>query len=244
MTSTGTQKVNITLNMDTDGNYISTGIKKTETTSNIDIDDNYILRPATLKDAYEIWTVMDTCYQALEHKEYFICDDLDYVQDLLTGQGFAVVACEKSGKIAGNLLVKYPGLTGENLGYDVFISYDKKTSSASSSLFQNHVPLKFSEADVQSLTYNIALTSENLKRVVHMDSASVLPGHRGHGLEYKMIAFAEKLIDASKYGYSFATVAPENIASLKSLEKNGYQVMATKEKYGGMMRCVMLKKLI
>lgn len=205
--------------------------------------ETYILRPATSKDAYEIRTVMDTCSKAMEHKDHFICDDLEYVQDILSGHGFAVVACDKAGKIVGNLLVKYPGLTEENLGYDVFISYDKKTSSVSPSFFHNHVPLKFSETDDKSLIYNIDLTSENLKRVVHMDSASVLPQHRGHGLEHKMIVFAENLIDTSKYCYSFATVAPENIASLKSLEKNGYQVMVTKEKYGGMMRCVMFKKL-
>ena len=223
--------------------------------------ETYILRPATSKDAYEIWTVMDTCSKTMEHKDHFICDDLNYVQDILSGHGFAIVACEKSGKIVGNLLVKYPGLTEENLGYDVFISYDKKTSSDSSfknqfshklfefnseSLIHNPTLIsgKFCESDDKSFTHNIALTSENLKRVVHMDSASVLPQHRGHGLEHKMIAFAENLIDTSKYCYSFATVAPENITSLKSLEKNGYQIMVTKEKYGGIMRCVMFKKLI
>ena len=76
-----------------------------------------------------------------------------------------------------------------------------------------------------------------------MDSASVLPEHRGHGLECKMIAFAETLVDISKYCYSFATVSPENTASLKSLKRNGYQVMTTKEKYEGLIRCVMMKEL-
>ena len=173
--------------------------------------ETYILRPATSKDAYEIWTVMDTCSKAMEHKDHFICDDLEYVQDILSGHGFAVAACDNTGKIVGNLLIKYPGLDIDNLGYDVFSS-----------------------------NCDIALTSENLKRVVHMDSASVLPQHRGHGLEHKMIAFAENLIDTSNYCYSFATVAPDNMASLKSLENNGYQIMITKEKYTGMMRCVMM----
>ena len=206
--------------------------------------DNYTLRPATSEDAGEIWSVMDTCYQALEHKEYFICDDLDYVKDILSGHGFGVVACSKDGKIVGNLLVKYPGLSEENLGYDVFVSYDKQASSTTSSSSKTLVPLKFTEADSKSFLSHIPLTSENLKQVIHMDSASVLPEHRGHRLESKMISFAENLIDTSKYRYSFATVAPDNMASLKSLEKNGYQVMVTKEKYTGMMRCVMMKKLV
>ena len=176
-------------------------------------NDFYHLRLATLKDAYEIYAVMATCYQTLEQKEYFVCDDLDYVKDLLSGHGFGVVACDENNKIVGNLLVKYPGVTEENLGYDVFAKC------------------------------NITPTSKNLNSVLHMDSASVLPEHRGHRLESKMIAFAETLVDTSKYCYSFATVAPNNTASLKSLEQNGYQVMVTKEKYAGLIRCVMMKVL-
>ena len=168
----------------------------------------YFLRLATLDDAYSIWQIMDTCAQAMEHKEHFICDNLDYVKDILSGHGFAVVACDMDENIVGNLLVKYPGLTDENLGYDIF---PKDTNA--------------------------------LEKVLHMDSSTVLPEHRGHGLEAKMIAYAESLVDTSKYHYSFATVAPDNPASLKSLERNGYQVMVTKEKYGGLMRCVMMKTL-
>lgn len=170
-------------------------------------NSTYTLRPATLDDAHVIWQIMDTCFQALEHKDYFICDDLDYVKDILSGHGFGIVAYDTDGKIVGNLLVKYPGLNDENLGYDV------------------------------------SLSTEELSKVLHMDSATVLPEHRGHGLESKMIAYAETLVDTSKYCYSFATVAPQNLASLKSLERNGYEVMVTKEKYDGFLRCVMMKKL-
>ena len=168
----------------------------------------YTLREATLEDAFEIWSVMDTCANTMEHKEHFICDDLDYVKDILSGHGFGVVACDMNGKIVGNLLVKYPGLSEENLGYDV------------------------------------SLPIEELPKVLHMDSSSVLPNHRGHHLEHRMISFAEMLVDTSKYHYSFATVAPENVASLKSLEKNGYQVLVVKEKYGGVIRCVMMKNML
>ena len=169
--------------------------------------DAYTLREAILEDAFEIWSVMDTCANTMEHKEHFICDDLDYVKDILSGHGFCIVACDTTRNIVGNLLVKYPGLSEENLGYDV------------------------------------SLPTEELPKVLHMDSASVLPKHRGHHLESRMISYAETLVDTSKYHYAFATVAPENTASLKSLEKNGYQVMLTKEKYGGVMRCVMMKEL-
>lgn len=201
--------------------------------------DTYILRPATLDDANEIHSIMDACYQTLEHKEYFICDDLDYVKEILSGQGFGVVACDINSKIVGNLLVKYPGINEENLGYDVFVNSHKNNSLthnsgdflATSTKPKNH-PM-----------HTIPLTHYNLNRVLHMDSASVLPEHRGHRLENRMIAYAETFVDTSKYIYSFATVAPENLASLKSLEKNGYQVLVIKEKYDGVTRCVMMKEL-
>ena len=50
------------------------------------MNTNYKLRLATLDEAYVIWQIMDTCFQALEHKEYFICDDFDYVKDILSGK--------------------------------------------------------------------------------------------------------------------------------------------------------------
>ena len=191
----------------------------------------YSLRPATLDDSYEIWKIMDACFQALEHKEYFICDDLDYVKDILSGHGFGIVACDMEGNIIGNLLVKYPGLEEENLGYDVFISPKEPVKAATGSHGN-----KINASD-------ILLTPHNLNRVLHMDSASVHPNHRGHGLESRMITYAESLVDTSKYCYSFATVSPKNLASLKSLERNGYQVMVIKEKYEGFLRCIMMKKL-
>ena len=213
--------------------------------SNLNPDSNspYHLRQATFEEAYKIWSVMDICYQALEHKEYFICDDLDYVKNILSGQGLGVVACGKYNQIVGNLLVKYPGLEEENLGYDVFVRFPKKhIQNISSNADDCHQVITSPDANI-CFKCTIPLTSENLKRVVHMDSASVLPEHRGHGLERHMITFAETLVDTSKYSYAFATVAPENTASLKSLKQNGYQVMVTKEKYGRLNRSILMKIL-
>lgn len=196
------------------------------------MNDKYTLRIAALENACEIWKVMDFCAKSMEHKEHFICDDLDYVKDILLETGFGVVACDVNGEIVGNLLVKYPGLEEENLGYDVFV---KAETPAYKILNSSVLP--------QDKKSTILLNEKNLNRVLHMDSASVLPNHRGHRLESRMISYAETLVDTSKYHYAFATVAPENTASLKSLERSGYQVIVTKEKYGGVMRCVMMKNL-
>ena len=193
-------------------------------TTNIPANKNtahYLLKQATPENTFEIWNIMDFCHKNLTQKDFFICDDLEYVKDILSGNGFGVIACDNTGKIVGNLLVKYPGLEEENLGYDIF-------------------PTCFKPSEISGQPYSL----EELQKVVHMDSASVLPDHRGHHLESRMIAFGETLIDTSRYSYAFATVAPENTASLKSLMRNGYQIMDTKEKYGGVLRYILMKHLI
>ena len=169
--------------------------------------DQYTLRIATAQDAIEIWQVMDTCRKQLENQSYFICDNQYYVTDVLTSSGFGVVACDFNGKIVGNLLVKYPGMEEENLGYDLSFDFNQ------------------------------------LSEVVHMDSCSVLPEARGNHLEARLIRYAENLIDPTRYSILLATVSPENIPSMKTLTKLGYEVKLTKEKYQGMVRNIMMKKL-
>lgn len=191
----------------------------------------YMLRAASLMDAPAIHQVMTQASQTLEHKDFFICDNLEYVETILKENGFGIIACDTAGTVVGNLLVKYPGISEENLGYDVFIPNKKCTDIEE---------ITKANSDIHCA---IPLCSQTLEKVVLMDSASVLPNHQGHGLESRMIAFAESIIDKSKYHYAFATVAPNNIASLKSLQKNGYQIMLTKEKYGGLLRHIMMKKL-
>lgn len=81
------------------------------------------------------------------------------------------------------------------------------------------------------------------KRVVHMESAVVLPEYRGNHLQSKMLQYGEAFIDKEKYQYLMATVSPDNPASYKSLEKNGYRHVLTKEKYQGLKRRIYCKKI-
>ena len=94
-----------------------------------------------------------------------------------------------------------------------------------------------------NLGRDIGLAEGELPKVVHMDSAVVLPEYRGHGLQSAMLSYAEKLIDKKQYSYFMATVSPNNPASYKSLEKNGYHLVLTKEKYGGLIRRIYLKEI-
>lgn len=94
----------------------------------------------------------------------------------------------------------------------------------------------------KNLGHELGLTGRQLRQVVHMDTAAVLPGHRGHHLEKRMLTYLEGLL-GGEYNYLMATVSPDNPASYKTLEENGYQLLSTKEKYDGLMRRIYWKKV-
>lgn len=94
-----------------------------------------------------------------------------------------------------------------------------------------------------NLGNDIGLCASKLSKVVHMETAVVLPEHRGNGLQGKMLSYAESLINTSEYKYFMATVSPDNPASYRSFENNGYKLIKTKPKYGGLMRHIYLKEV-
>lgn len=93
-----------------------------------------------------------------------------------------------------------------------------------------------------NLGRDIGLTEDELRKTVHMESAVVHPDYRGRGLQYRMLVYAEEMIDKSKYRYFLSTVSPENPASFRSLERNGYRHILTKEKYNGLIRRIYMKE--
>ena len=90
--------------------------------------------------------------------------------------------------------------------------------------------------------FDLGFTYEQRCQVANMETTAVLPEARGHHLEARMVAFAENHID-DKHIYYMGTVSPDNPASYKAAEANGYKCMATKEKYGGKMRRIYLKQI-
>lgn len=169
--------------------------------------DDIIFKVATMENADEIHNIMEEVYDRLEDKSLYVCDDMEYVKSHITTAGFAVIACNKNGKIVGSFIFRFPDMQEDNLGRDINLEEDK------------------------------------LSQVVHMESAVVLPEYRGKALQLKMLKYAEELIDKNKYKYFMATVSPENPASYKSFEKNGYKLILTKEKYNGLMRRIYLKEV-
>lgn len=97
--------------------------------------------------------------------------------------------------------------------------------------------------DEDNLGRDIGLEDSCLTKVVHMESAAVMPKFRGLRLQYKMLKFGEDCIDKEKYRYFLATVSPDNPASAKTLEKAGFENIITKKKYGGLLRMIYCKYL-
>ena len=171
-------------------------------------NSNHItLTTASMEQAEEIYNLMQTVHDQMEDKSLYVCDDLDFVKAHIKDSGFTVIACNEASEMVACFLVRFPGLSEDNLGRD------------------------------------IGLEDEELNRVAHMESAVVLPEYRGMGLQLSMLRYAEAHIDRSKYQYFMATVSPDNPWSYHSLEKNGYELKATKEKYCGLMRRIYLKIL-
>ena len=95
--------------------------------------------------------------------------------------------------------------------------------------------------DEENLSFDLGYLPEEYRHVCNLECAAVLPEHRGHGLERRMFAFAEEQLRGTEIHTMAMTVSPDNPASLKSALKAGFQVVLTKEKYGGLMRHVLVK---
>jgi len=174
---------------------------------------------AKISDAPDVFEIMEEVHKNMEHQEFYVIEDYNYVSNHISENGFTVLSILDKIKIAGFLIVRFPKDEEYNLG-----------------------------------TY-MGLNDEELKQVAIMESAAVLPAFRGYSLQKKMLKFAEEQIKKSNQSdqsagrkskprrYLMSTVAPQNAASLGSMEKLGYKIICQKTMYGGYDRYVMCKKI-
>lgn len=65
----------------------------------------------------EIITLMKETKKQMEHKDWFVDDDINYLSYILEGHGFILLARpENDHTLAGFFIVKFPGLSEDNLG--------------------------------------------------------------------------------------------------------------------------------
>ncbi|HDR4861305.1 GNAT family N-acetyltransferase [Bacillus cereus] len=99
--------------------------------------------------------------------------------------------------------------------------------------------------DDEHLGLDIGLPENELHRVIYQEISNVHPNCRGNGMQ-KILAnviMDELQKEDSKYDYVCCTVAPFNIPSLKDKFAQGMEIAVLKEKYGGSLRYVFVKKL-
>lgn len=169
-------------------------------------------------DADTLAEIMRTGKAGMEHPEWFIEDDEEYIKAhighipiLKEDCGFtlkAVTQADGREVLAGFFIVAFPGTGEKNLGH------------------------------------HIAMDEEHLAKVAHMDSVVILPQFRGHKLQYRLIAAAEELLrQETDYTIWMATVHPDNKYSLNNVQAHGYEVVAEALKYGGYRRYVLKKEI-
>lgn len=94
-----------------------------------------------------------------------------------------------------------------------------------------------------NLGYDAGLNETACERTAVMETAAVLPAYRGQNLQYRLMQAAEQDLKDLGYRYLTATIHPDNRYSLHNALKQGYEIVNTKEKYGGYLRHILCKKL-
>lgn len=124
---------------------------------------------------------------------------------------------------------------GNGIGYKAVDSKTGKIAGIFIAIIPKHEDL--------NLGYDIGFSKEKADKSVIMDTVAVLPEYRGHNLQYRTMMAAEQELKDLGYRYLLCTVHPENRFSLRNVQKQGYEIMATKEKYGGFLRHILLKAI-
>ena len=102
--------------------------------------------------------------------------------------------------------------------------------------------IHYPEETPENLGNDLGWPDEKKARVAHMDTVCVLPAYRGLGLHRQLLAWAEEHLQAMPYCYYLTTVHPDNSYSLRNFQKSGYQIVATRPKYGGLPRHILCKE--
>ena len=95
----------------------------------------------------------------------------------------------------------------------------------------------------ENLGYDAGLGQEELVLVAHMDSIAILPGYRGHKLQRRLMQAGEEDLRKRGFRYLMCTVHPDNCYSRNNIISQGYGSVAVKEKYGGYVREIFLKRI-
>lgn len=80
-------------------------------------------------------------------------------------------------------------------------------------------------------------------KVAYIDLAATRPEGRGHRLQFRLMRYAEQFLSKIGTAYLLCTVHPDNQPSRRSIEKAGFSCQTIVKKYGGLPRCIYMKKI-
>lgn len=169
-------------------------------------EHTFRIRKAGRADLDDIVMIMEQVKAGMEHPEWYVTDDRQYLEEHLEKKGFILLAVSAEGKTAGFFIVDFPGKARKNLGRIIH------------------------------------LEEPCLELTAHMDSAAVLAEYRGSHLQSRLLTAAEKELEQYPHQYLMCTVHPQNYASLHTMQRHGYVIVATKDMYGGLKRHILYKK--
>ncbi len=102
----------------------------------------------------------------------------------------------------------------------------------------------FHDSETRELGRYLNLEPNKLEGLAYVEASVVLPSFRGNGLQKIMIGENIKLLKSTGFiKHLVTTVAPENIASLKSLKALGFSALKRKEFFPGCQRLILYQKL-
>jgi len=99
------------------------------------------------------------------------------------------------------------------------------------------------EDENENLGLDIGMPDEDLQYVVHFQSSVIHPDYRGNSFQTKIIGNLFDIIhDIGRY-HLLCTISPKNYYSLSNTLRSGFVIKEIKEKFGGLLRCILYKDL-
>ena len=180
-------------------------------------EELFTIRRADRNDLDSVMHLMEETKAGMEHPEWYVADERPWVERHMEQEGLILVAeARETNELAGFFIVDFPA--------------------------RRFAEAVQAEAAGENLGKEIQLNEQELNLVAHMDSAAVSPKYRGHHLQSMLLEAVEQEMKDRPEQYFLCTVHPDNHASLHTMQRHGYVIVATKEKYGGLRRHVLYKK--
>ena len=218
--------------------------------------NEFLFRLANASDVPIIIQLMALVKKAMPQKEWFVDDNEEYLQHLLDGHGFILLAEDVTTQsLAAFFMVKFPGLSEDNLGYHLDFSEEKLLQCVHMDSCVVHPDFRGQHLQSRMALLAEQYMSPHMPALAKQHMNSHMPTLAEQHMNSHMPVLAELHMQPHMpahigqqpcqmpYRYLLATVHPENCYSLNSMLRCGYHVMKKTYLYGGLPRVIILKDL-